>query len=155
VVHRVGSQLPDDPARYELTEFGLELDAVVLGIGRWGARMLGDQREDEIVTASSLVMAMRTTFQAQAAQGVHVSYEVRLGPIVFGLSVDDGVLHAAEGPLPGADLTFEPGAALKGLMSGEITVAEVVADGSVPMTGDPALLTTFTELFHITDVSAV
>ncbi|MFN2460621.1 MAG: winged helix-turn-helix transcriptional regulator, partial [Candidatus Velthaea sp.] len=53
------------PARgvvYELTEYGRELEPVVIELGRWGAKNLGDPRLDETVTADSLVTALRTTF---------------------------------------------------------------------------------------------
>jgi DNA-binding HxlR family transcriptional regulator len=154
VVRRRVSPLPDDSVQYELTQYGIELDDIILSIGRWGARMLGDPRPEEIVTTSSLIMAMRSTFQAQAALGVRVTYELRVGEIVLHLKVNDGELQVGAGPLPGADLCFEPGQALKGMMSGEISAADVIADGSVQMNGNPALLEMFTQLFHIADLPA-
>lgn len=148
---RAGIVRRADSTRYELTGYGRELDDIVLRIGRWGARSLGEPRPGEIVTVDSLIMAMRATFQAERAKGVHTTFELRVGAIVLNLRVNDGRLRAAAGPLPGADLAFEPGRSLKGLMSGEITAAEAIRDGSVPITGRPALLRLFTELFHISE----
>src|ERR1700736_888902 len=48
---------------YELTEYGAELEDTVVHLGRWGAKSLGDPRCEEIITADSLVMAMRSTFR--------------------------------------------------------------------------------------------
>src|SRR5260370_26666517 len=52
---------------YELTDYGKELEDVVVRLGRWGAKSLGEPRREEIITADSLVMAMRSTFRPDAA----------------------------------------------------------------------------------------
>lgn len=149
VVRRRVAPLPDDTVRYELTEYGMELDDIILRIGRWGARRLGDPRPEEIVTTNSLIMAMRSTFQPEATRGVQVSYEMRLGEVVLNMRVNDGELVAKPGPLPGADVVIQPGMALKGLMTGEISAAEAIENGSVQFTGDPAHVELFARMFHI------
>src|SRR5205807_9060125 len=35
----------DGETRYQLTAFGRELDDIVIRLGRWGARLLGDPRD--------------------------------------------------------------------------------------------------------------
>jgi DNA-binding HxlR family transcriptional regulator/putative sterol carrier protein len=134
---------------YELTPYGTELEDVVVRLGRWGAKSLGDPRCEEIITADSLVMAMRSTFRPEAARGTHVGYELRFGPIAIHVRIDGAKIKVAEGPLPGADLIVETGPAIKALMTGETTPAEAIKSGSVHLTGDPALLTRFVEMFHI------
>lgn len=147
---------PDGSVRYELTEYGKELDDIILMVGRWGARQLGVPRPEEIVTSDSLIMAMRATFQPAHANGVRVSSSFWVGDVVVNLRVNDGELTVAAGPLPGADLVFESGMALKGLMSGELSAADVVEDKNVRLTGDPALVELFARLFHIgPDVSSI
>jgi DNA-binding HxlR family transcriptional regulator len=148
VIQRKMAPKPEAPVLYELTAYGAELDDITLKLGQWGARLLGAPRPEEIVTTSSLIMAMRATFQQQVAVGVKASFELRIGEIVFHLKVDDGALQAVAGPLADADLHLEPGKALKGLMSGEISAANATANGVV-YSGDPALLNKFTQLFHI------
>lgn len=148
VIQRTVPATPDGNVLYELTEYGAELDDITLRLGQWGARLLGAPRPEEIVTTSSLIMAMRATFQQDAAAGLKASYELRIGEIVFHLMIDDGALQAVAGPLADADLHLEPGRALKGLMSGEISLANA-ADHGVVYSGDPALLTKFTQVFRI------
>lgn len=148
VLRRAAAQ-DEDSVRYELTDYGKELDDIILRIGRWGARQLGVPRPDEIVTIDSLIMAMRATFQPQMAVGVHASYELRIGDIVLNVRVSDSQLAVAAGPLPGADLVLEPGMSLKALMAGEITAAEMIAEEDVKFTGDPALVELFGRMFHI------
>jgi len=139
---------------YALTARGSDLEEAVLALGRWGARALDVHRPDEIVTADSLVMALRTTFQPGAATGLSVSYELRFGAIVLHARVVDGLLTAAEGALPGADLVMTTGPALRPLLAGELSPAEAIATGGVQLIGDPALLTTFARLFRILPGSA-
>jgi DNA-binding HxlR family transcriptional regulator len=140
----------DDSSVYELTEYGSRLEDTVLALGRWGVASLGEPRATDVVTTDSLIMAMRTAFRPDAALGHRVSYELRLSEIVLHLSVDDGALEVAVGPLPDADLVVEPGRELKALMTGDVSPAEALANGSVRITGDPSLLTRFVELFQVT-----
>lgn len=149
LVRRTVGPAPDEAVQYALTDYGRELDEIVLAIGRWGARMLGDPRPEEIVTTDSLVMAMRATFQREAAKGVTVSYQMTIGDVVLHMCVDDGELTVGAGPLADADLVFEPGMALKGMMNGHMTGAEAIETGEVTMDGDPVLLDLFGRLFRI------
>jgi DNA-binding HxlR family transcriptional regulator len=150
VVRRRVLPRPSGAVVYELTEHGAGLEDAVLSLGRWGAKSLGDPAPDEVVTADSLIMAMRTTFSAEAAGDLETSFELRLGDIVLHLRIAGGrLVEAAEGPLPGADLVIETGPAIRALMAGEITPAEAVANGSVRLTGDESLLARFAGIFHI------
>jgi DNA-binding HxlR family transcriptional regulator len=134
---------------YELTEYGGQLEDVVVRLGVWGAQSLGDPRPGEIMTADSMVMALRSTFVPTAARRLKTSFELHLGEIVLHARIDAGTLVAAEGALPDADLVIEAGPALKDLMSGEVSPGEAIERGSVRLVGDPALLDRFIELFHI------
>ena len=67
------------PEIYELTEYGAALDEVVLALGRWGAVTMDRQHPEEIVTVDAVVIALRATFRPEAARGLRVSYELRIG----------------------------------------------------------------------------
>jgi DNA-binding HxlR family transcriptional regulator len=149
VVRRSVLPRPSGAVVYELTEYGSELEEIVLRLGRWGAQRLGEPGSDEIFTADSMIMAMRSTFSAEAARGVHVGYELRMGNVVIHMRVEDGKLDAGKGALPDADLVIEAGPAIKALMDGEMTPAQAIASGSVHVTGDPNLLARFVDIFHI------
>jgi DNA-binding HxlR family transcriptional regulator/putative sterol carrier protein len=140
----------EDAVGYELTGYGTELEEIMLRFSRWGAKSLGDPRPGEIVTTDSLVVAIRAAFDPAAARGVHACYEIRHGnEIVIHVRVADGTAEVGPGPLPDADLVLEAGTALTELMTGELSAADALAAGSVTITGDPALLARFTELFTI------
>jgi DNA-binding HxlR family transcriptional regulator len=140
---------------YELTEYGADLEDIVLRLGRWGARSLGEPRPGETVTVDSLIVALRSTFQAEAARNLRVSYELRLGELVLHAVIVDGVLEAGQGPLEAPDLVISTDLAVKALMAGELSPADAIDTGQVRLTGDPSLLTRFAELFHIAPAPAV
>ncbi|OLF13200.1 transcriptional regulator [Actinophytocola xinjiangensis] len=134
---------------YALTPLGLELDDILVRLGRWGATLLGAPSGEEIVTPSSLVMALRTTFHQEIAAGLHVSYEIHVGDIVLNARIDDGDLAVGTGPLPDADLVIEAGLSLRALMAADITPEAALAEQLVTVTGNRELLTTFVDLFRI------
>ena len=134
---------------YELTEYGSQLDDVLLRLGVWGAQSLGQPRPGEIMTADSMVMALRATFVPESAHGLQVSFELRLGEIIIHARIDGPTITVAEGPLAAADLIIEAGPVVKDLMAGDITPAAAIASGGVRLTGNQALLGRFVELFHI------
>ncbi len=149
IVQRRVLPRPAGSVVYALTEYGQELEEVVLRLGRWGARSLTEPGPEDIVTVDSMIMAMRSTFRPEASQALEAGYELRLGPVVLGVRVDRGRLEVKEGTLPGADLVIETGPAIKALMAGELTPAEAIDAGSVRLTGDARLLSRFVETFHI------
>jgi DNA-binding HxlR family transcriptional regulator len=149
VIRRRVLPRPERSIVYELTEYGLELEDVVLALGRWGAKSLGDPRSDETITVDSLIMAMRTTFKPEAARKLRASFEFHFGEIVFHATVNRGTVEVAAGSLPNPDLVIEAGPAIKGLMTGELSPADAVKNGSVRLTGDAGLLDRFAEIFQI------
>ncbi|GIG66804.1 winged helix-turn-helix transcriptional regulator [Phytomonospora endophytica] len=147
VVERRVRPRPDGSVVYALTERGAGLEDTVLALGRWGARDMGEPRDGEIVTADSMVMALRTTFRPESAADLRA--ELRLGAIVLGVVVDGGRLTVAEGPLGDADLVVEGGAGIKALMAGEASVDEALAGDVALVAGDPGGLARFAATFRI------
>jgi len=134
---------------YELTEYGSQLDEVLMRFGVWGAQSLGQPRPGEIMTVDSMIMALRSTFVPAAAHGLQVSFEFHLGEIIIHARIDGPSITVAEGPLAGADLIIEAGPAVKDLMTSDVSPGEAIASGSVRLAGNEALLARFVELFHI------
>lgn len=141
------------PARgivYELTPYGEELEDIVVRIGRWGAKAMGDPRADETITVDSLIMAFRSTFMPEAGRGVHLAFQVQGGPIVLHVRVDDGKIEAAAGPIDDPDLVIEAGPGIKNLFARELTPDDAIAAGLIRVVeGDPALLELLVKLFRI------
>lgn len=135
---------------YELTPYGSQLEDVVMRLGLWGAQSLGEPRADEILTADSMVMALRSTFVREAAQGLQATFELHLGPIVLHARVERGTLSVVEGPGREADLVLLAGPGVKDLMAGDLSPRQAIAEGKVRvLRGDPKLLERFVEVFRI------
>lgn len=121
VVRRVQPR-PSGAIVYELTEYGADLDEVVLALGRWGARSLGELRPGEIITAEVLVMALRSTFHPSKAKA---KYELHFGDLVIHAIVDADDLTVDVGPLEGA-VILEAFAPIAPLLTGAIDGAEAL-----------------------------
>ncbi|ASR38585.1 HxlR family transcriptional regulator [Prauserella marina] len=149
VIERRVLPRPEGSVVYSLTDYGHDLEPIVHALGRWGARSMGEPKPDDIVTPDSLVIAMRSTFQPDVAAALTASWELRAGPAVIHVKIDEGKLTTDVGELPDADLTIETGPAIKALMAGELTAEQAIEAGHVRLEGNPALLTTFAEVFRI------
>ena len=149
VVERRVLPRPSHAVVYELTAFGTQLESIVLALGRWGAQVLGEPRAEESVTQDSLIMALRSTFRPEAARGLTVSYELRMGDIVLHAHVRGSKLEVGAGSLPKPDLIIDAGHALRPLMAGEISPTQARASGAVRLIGPSKLLTRFVEVFRI------
>ncbi|OXM43977.1 winged helix-turn-helix transcriptional regulator [Amycolatopsis alba] len=136
---------------YELTEYGSELDQIVLDLGLWGARSLGRPAPEDVFTLDAAILSLYTTFQSEKAKGVQVTYELHYpGGMVLHAIVEDGALKVADGAHPGADAIIEPlGPYIKDLLSGELTADDAMRTGKVRVEGAFEYLELFTGLFHI------
>ncbi|HEY0582953.1 MAG TPA: helix-turn-helix domain-containing protein [Chloroflexota bacterium] len=149
VVHRRLLPRPDGSVVYELTEYGAQLEEAVIALGRWGAKSLGEPGPDEIITVDSMIMALRSTFRPETADGWRATFELRMGEVVVNARIAEGRVEVGPGPLPEADLVIEAGPAIRALMAAEITPSEAVETGSVRLTGDAQLLERFARTFRI------
>ena len=82
---------------YELTDYGRQLEPIVLALGRWGFAQMGEPGLDDVVTADSLTMALRTAFRSDAAASLPpADYEVHVGDVALRVQVDGGELRIAQ-----------------------------------------------------------
>jgi len=66
---------------YELTPYGRELEPVVLALGAWGFKAMGDPRDEQIITPDSMTMALRTAFRPTVARTLPTTaYAAHFGP---------------------------------------------------------------------------
>jgi DNA-binding HxlR family transcriptional regulator len=149
VVRRRLLPRPAAGVAYELTEYGQELEDVILRLGLWGARALGEPSPEDVLTTDSLILALRATFRPEAAGELRATFEVRLGDIVVHARVDRGTVEVGAGAASAPDLVIEAGPAIKALLSGELSPKDGVERGLVNVAGDGRLLERFVEAFHI------
>jgi DNA-binding HxlR family transcriptional regulator len=81
---------------YELTDWGRELEPVVLGLGRWGSRAPVPSA-DAPLGADAAVIALKALFDPAAADGLTARYEIRLGEDRYDARVADRRLQIRRG----------------------------------------------------------
>ena len=135
---------------YELTPYGRELEPVVLALGAWGFKALGDPREEQIITPDSMTMDLRTAFRSDVAATLPTTaYAARFGAAELLVRVDGSILDVTRGDGP-ADLAFAAGPDIRHLISGELTPDRAIATGVVEVLhGRGDLLARFANTFHL------
>ncbi|WP_019180364.1 winged helix-turn-helix transcriptional regulator [Microbacterium yannicii] len=147
---------------YELTDYGRQLEPVVLALGRWGFQQMGDPQPEDVVTADSLTMALRTAFRAEAATSLPAAdYELHVADVALRVQVDGAGLRVTQlappappvgGRVPDGepDLVFAAGPGIRRVISGELTPAQAIdEDVLAVVSGDATLLERFAQTFHI------
>jgi DNA-binding HxlR family transcriptional regulator len=135
---------------YELTPYGRELEPVVLALGAWGFKAMGEPRDEQVITADSLTMDLRTAFRpAVALELPPTAYAARLGAAELLIRVDGSALEVRRGDGP-VDLAFAAGSGIHRLISGQLTPDRAIATGEVEvLRGRGELLDRFASTFHL------
>jgi DNA-binding HxlR family transcriptional regulator len=134
---------------YELTEWGAELEPVIVRLGRWGARSPSKPRDAEL-GVDSLILSFRTMFDPLAADDLKASYELRLGEEVFRAVVDEGRFEIARGEAEQPDAIIETDAGtLAALVYEGRELAEALRAGEIKIEGDRSAVARFVRLFPL------
>jgi len=146
----VGRRVLPPPAAstvYELTEWGSELEDVVVRLGRWGARAPNLALDNGGMRPEWLVLALRALYSPDADPG-RTTYEIRFGDEPFWARTDGGSLAVGRGA------AAEPDAILAGdvetlaqLVRGQLKPRAALRSGSVKLEGDRAAFDRFPTLF--------
>lgn len=135
---------------YELTPYGRELEPVVLALGAWGFKAMGDPREEQVLTPDALAITLRTAFRPQVAADLPATaYAAHLGPTGLLVRVDGPSLVVTRGDGP-ADLAFAAGPSIHRVISGELAPGRAIETGVVEVLhGRGDLLDRFATTFHL------
>lgn len=147
VVHR--RRLPPPAASwvYELTNWGAELEPIVLRLARWSSRSPG-MRYDAPIGVDSVVLSLKALFDGPAAEGFSATLGLRLGDQAFRLVIDDGRLEVSRGDPEPADAVLDTDqATLLALLRTERPLAEMRDAGSLRLAGDLDVVERFRRLF--------
>lgn len=148
VVRRRTLPAPAASRVYELTDWGADLEPVLLELGRWGSRVrLPDQPRPLGVDAA--ILALETTFDPAGAVGLNESYEIRLGDQRFSLTVTDGRLRVARGGDGDAAVSIETDTTtLAALAFHGRSLHDAIAVGDARVDGDLAAAERLLTLFR-------
>jgi DNA-binding HxlR family transcriptional regulator len=134
---------PAASAVYELTEYGRDLEPILLSLGRWGAQTLGDRTPQQVIRSEWLGVALKAYFRPEAAADLRARVDLRLPDGVYRLRLDEGSLLVERAAADAADLT---------IATDEETLIAFLAGAPVPRTalaaeGDMALLARLPQIF--------
>jgi DNA-binding HxlR family transcriptional regulator len=139
---------------YELTDWGEELEPVILQLGRWGARSPSKPSDAEL-SVDSLILSLRTMFDSRADDELNASYELRLGEDRFRAVVADGRFEIARGDTEQPDATIETDpATLTALVYEGRELTEALRSGDIKIKGDESTVARFLLLFPLPEPAA-
>ncbi|OZM71956.1 transcriptional regulator [Amycolatopsis antarctica] len=146
VVHRRRLGPPASAWVYELTAHGRELEPTLFHLARWGSRT--PMTSASPLGTDALMLALRTTFDANAAAGIEGVFTLRLDEDTFratvateGLTLDRGAAETPTGTVECSAETF------RSLVFGGRRLSEATRDEGVRVTGDRRAVKRFLGLF--------
>ena len=135
VVRRVDLGPPARIHLYELTEWGHQLEPVLLHLGRWGAG--APRPEGGELGIDSLVLSIKAALDTRRAQGRSVTFELHVDDHVFTLDLTDGALDARRENASNPDAVITTSRdALEAVVTGERRLADAVRTGDIRIDGD-------------------
>ncbi|MGZ4179381.1 MAG: winged helix-turn-helix transcriptional regulator [Solirubrobacteraceae bacterium] len=143
VVHRSKLPPPAGSRVYELTEWGKQLEPVIISLGRWGSR--GPSPDTDMpLGADALMIALKTLFDRSLAGGRDSLIEIVLGEDRFRATVADDSLDIARGGAerPHATIESDPATLAAALWHGR-----PIDDGGIEIERDRAAAERFLALF--------
>jgi DNA-binding HxlR family transcriptional regulator len=110
VLRRATLPPPSGARVYELTDWGQELEPLVIGLGRWGSRAPFPGGEADL-GVDAFVIALKTLFDPAAAGDLDATIELRVGDDRFLAVVEGGRFTASRGEAtqPDAVVAGDPG----------------------------------------------
>jgi DNA-binding HxlR family transcriptional regulator len=147
VVQRRKLPPPAGSSIYELSDWGRELKPVLLSLGTWALRS-GSLPVDAPVGTDSVILALGTFFDADAAGELTARYELRLGENAFDVRVADRRIDVDRGAADDPDAVIETDpATLSALIWERRELDDALRAGDITVEGDHRAVTRFLELF--------
>jgi DNA-binding HxlR family transcriptional regulator/putative sterol carrier protein len=138
---------------YELTDWGLQLEPVIVALGRWAARS-PFLPEGELNT-DSLILSFRTMFDPQSADGFSAIIELRIGEQRFHAQVTRGEMDLVRGTTDQADAIIEADSdTLASVVYGGRKFADALRSGDLKVEGDKSVAKRFLTLFPLPERAA-
>jgi len=134
---------------YELTEWGRELERVIMTLGEWAARSpvlpMGNA-----IGVDALILSFRTMFDPAAAEGFNAELELRLNETPFHARIAGGKMKIdrGHGAKPDAIVQTDPNT-LGAVVYGGMKIPDAVKAGTLSIEGDKAVLKRFATLFPL------
>jgi DNA-binding HxlR family transcriptional regulator len=132
---------------YELTDWGRELKPILISLGSWAIRSPSFPRDAPVGT-DSVILALGTFFDGEAAGDLSARYELRLGETTFAVRIADRAIEFDRGPAAGPDAIIETDpTTFSAVVWNGRELADAQRDGDITIEGDRRAVTRFLGLF--------
>ncbi|WP_433729432.1 winged helix-turn-helix transcriptional regulator [Nocardia sp. CA-129566] len=153
VVHKRKLPPPVSAAVYDLTDWGRELDEVIVALNRWGARTPNIYSCSDMST-DSLVVTLRTFFQPGRAAGIHADYDLYFtgsdsGTDEFHAVVSDGALTISRGASGTGTTIHTTVPAFIAITFHGRPLTDSLTCGETKISGPPATVEQFVSFFEL------
>lgn len=139
---------------YELTAWGLELEPVIMALGRWGARS-PFLPQGVPLSVDGLILSFRTMFSAEIAGDFAATLELHLGEERYHAHVARGRMTLERGAAPRPDAIVAADTATLGALAyGGMKLADALRAGTATVEGDKAVVKRFFGLFPLPERAA-
>jgi DNA-binding HxlR family transcriptional regulator len=134
---------------YDLTDWARELEPVLQSFGRWAARD-PEHRKDLHFGATSLILSLRTNFDASRADGVNLTVQLRPGDAALVARVARKKLNVESGEVTDPDVTIsgDPRMFAAVVYAGR-PLAEAMQSGDLAVDGDEKAAELFLSLYTL------
>ena len=148
VVRRRKLPPPASTMVYELTEWGAELEPILLGLQRWGAGSPTYPRGAEI-GCDAAMLALKNAFSpVGGTQPATVEIRFPAGTFAVGVTDDEITINRGAAPHPDAVIEIEPNT-LEAIAFGLMSLATAESAGDVHIDGDHDVADQFFHRFPI------
>ena len=134
---------------YELTEWGLGLEKVIIAIGRWAVHSPTLQQGHPLGT-DALILSFRTMFNPKEAAKFKATLELRIGEDRFRAVVANREMQLTRGTVDDPDAILEADSnTIASIAYGGRKFAEAMKSGALKVTGDREKAKRFFSLFPL------
>jgi len=134
---------------YELTEWGAELEGIILELAEW-VHKSPLMRYDLPLGPDSLMLSLKTRFHPPAADGMTATIALSFGDTQFRVRVTDSGLAIDRNHADDPDLVLDTDeTTLLALLGPDGSVDDAISSGRLRLTGDAALAERFRGLFPV------
>ena len=149
VVERRKLGPPTGSAVYDLTDWGRELETVVIELGRWGTRS-PFAPEDMDMSVDSTALALKADFDPERAGDLSATYELLFDDDRFRIAIADGTIEVGRGTADHPDATIETDpATLASVIWAGRSLSEAERSGDIKIEGSKAAVKRLLGLFPL------
>ncbi len=155
VIQRRKLPPPAGSSVYELTEWGRELEPILTQLGAWGARSPIPPESQEI-GPDSIVLALRSLFDPDAAGDLEATYELQSGTERYRVGISAGEVELArEVPAePLLSIAVPDAPALAAILTAQLPLDDALASGAAQLEGSKQAAKRFLRLFPMPEPCA-